>query len=526
MLVGEFEQILDVLAPFSLAESWDNVGLQVGDRSASVRRVLLALEVTEPVIEEAVAGRFDTVLTHHPLLFEPVRTLVESRPRERLLRRLVAEDINVISCHTNLDSAPGGIGDMAAAMLGLTDLEPVQHAAAGWYKLVGFIPPDHVEQVASAVFAAGAGTIGDYQGCAFSASGHGWFTPGLGASPAIGQVGSAERTPEIRWETVVPRSRLQHVVRAYVEVHPYEEPAFDVYPVEDTLPRVGLGRIGTPAMVETVEGLALRLGGELGLGRLPWTGDGSRTVSRVAVVPGSGRSLLGDVIGRAEVLVTGDVGHHDAERAEETGVALIAAPHGELEWHALKRWVPAITERVAGEEVEVITSEKWRSPWNGLGSPTTVSSGERLAQVTDGATSGTARLFVDGGSRGNPGPSAIGVVLQNEDGETVAELAQIIDDTTNNVAEYRALLAGFQLARGRGFADVEVLSDSELLVRQVNGLYKVKSDALRPLFDEAMVAMKGFRHVTVIHVEREKNADADMLVNQALDAFVEGQKRA
>ncbi len=521
MRIADLERILDDLAPFSLAESWDNSGLQVGDREATVGRVLVALEITDPVIEEALSGGFDTVVTHHPLLFAPVRTLVESRPRERMLRTLIVHGISVFSCHTNLDSARDGIADMVAAGLGLSNTAPLQPVPAGWYKLVGFIPPESLEKVAEAVFSAGAGMIGDYTDCAFSLTGQGWFTPGAGATPTVGRLHSPERTPEVRWETVVPRGRLREVIGAFVEAHPYEEPAFNIYPVEDVLPTVGLGRIGDLFPEETVESLAGRLASELHLPTIPWTGDGSRPVKRVAVVPGSGRSLIELAAARADVFVTGDLGHHDAERAAEEGLALIAAPHGELEWYAMKRWVPLLRDRLPGEQVEVTVSTCWRSPWN-HGSPEPLSA--PVAVETGGGPTAPARpfarahLFVDGGSRGNPGASAIGVVLQDDAGTPVAEFGRAIGVSTNNIAEYRALLAGLEIAAEHGFREVAIFSDSELLVKQIHGTYRVRSEGLKPLHKEALARLRTFELATIAHVDRELNAEADRLVNQALDA--------
>ena len=518
-------------------------------------RVLVSLDLTPDVVDEAVAGGFGTVITHHPLLFAPVRTLVDSHPRERLLRRVVAAGLNVISCHTNLDSAPGGLADVAAEALGLSDIRPLQPASASWCKLVGFIPPESVEKVAGAVFAAGAGVIGDYTECAFALTGQGWFTPGAEANPTIGHLNLPERTPEVRWETVVPRARLREVIEAYLAAHPYEEPAFNVFPVEDIVPRAGLGRVGDLPTAETVESLACRLAGELGLSSLPFTGDGSRPVKRVALVPGSGRSLIDQAAGRADVFVTGDVGYHDAERVEEAGLALIAAPHGELEWYALRRWIPVLSRRLANEQVTVTESNRWRSPWSdarpaglrddadsaarpaakrrpkdeSIRDAAAPASSPPLPSTPAGdhpanrvASGGAAQLYVDGGSRGNPGKSAIGVVLQDERGELLAEIGRTIGIATNNVAEYRALLTGLELARDHGIEQLQVFSDSELLVKQILGQYRVKNEGLQPLHEEAKERLKDFRRFTIKHVPREKNAHADRLVNQALDEAAAG----
>jgi putative NIF3 family GTP cyclohydrolase 1 type 2 len=254
---------LDDLAPFRLAEPGDSCGLLVGDETSCVQRLLVALELTEPVFHEAVEGHIDAVVTHHPLLFEPVGALRESNPRERLLRGLVRHGITLIACHTNVDAAQDGLADLAAQALALSDISPLRKAQAGWYKFVGFIPDGALDAVAAAVFAAGAGVIGRYTGCAFSGEGVGSFIPGPGTSPAVGHVGGHERTPEVRWETVVPRERLGTVVSAFLAAHPYEEPAFDVYPVEDILPRVGLGRVGSLPEAVAVAALAERVAAAL-----------------------------------------------------------------------------------------------------------------------------------------------------------------------------------------------------------------------------------------------------------------------
>jgi dinuclear metal center YbgI/SA1388 family protein len=369
ILVSDLLRVLERLAPWYLAQSWDNSGLQVGDEAAPVRSVLVSLELTEAVLAEAVAAGHDTVLTHHPLLFAPVRSLVESHPRERLIRGLVAHQVNLIACHTNLDAAAGGLAELAAEALGLSAQAPLEEASAGWFKFVGFVPPDALDRVAAAVFAAGAGGIGNYSDCAFAAEGTGWFTPGVGSDPAVGEVSRPERAPEVRWETVAPKTRLAAVVRAFSGAHPYEEPAFDLYPVEDVLPRVGLGRVGSLPREMTLRNLAENVALVYESPGVAWSGDGGAPVRRVAVLPGSGRGSLGSAAGRCDVLITGDIGYHDAEEAAEKGLSLIDVPHGDLEWWAFKRWAGALGEEVRSSGVAVALSEKWRAPWRQAGTP-------------------------------------------------------------------------------------------------------------------------------------------------------------
>lgn len=524
MRVADLQALLDRLAPWALAEPGDNCGLLVGAEEAAVRRMLVALELTEAVLQEAVDTGCDVIVIHHPVLYAPLRSLVESRLRERLVRRLVGEGISLFACHTNLDAAPGGLADICARELSLGEVEPLQRASAGWCKLVGFVPPESVEAVAAAVFAAGAGRIGDYRDCAFAAAGTGWFTPEAGAHPAIGSIAVPEKTPEIRWETVVPRSRMTEVVSAYVRAHPYEEPAFDIYAVDDVIPGAGLGRVGVLGERTTVASLAESVKTRFDLRHCEWSGDGFRAVRRVAVLPGSGRSLIDAAASVADVLITGDLSYHDAERAAEMGLALIVAPHEDLEWWALRRWADGLRTTLSsepfGSEVDVVTSRQWRSPWTGTDAGVVgahLDAGGSGGPGSDRSIPGRVRLRVDGGSRGNPGPSAIGVVMEDVSGREIQTLGRVIGRATNNVAEYRALIEGLEMARAAGAAEVEVLADSELLVKQMRGEYRVKNEGLKPLHAEATALVRRFAKFSIRHVPREENAMPDRLLNEALD---------
>jgi dinuclear metal center YbgI/SA1388 family protein len=535
MLVREFGELLDRLAPLALAQPGDNSGLLVGEEAASVTRVLVALELTEGVLAEALDRDCDAVLTHHPLLYAPLRSLVDSpsRPgsKERLALGLVRAGVSLFAWHTNLDAAPGGLASICADALALRDQVPLQRAAAGWYKLVGFIPQEALDRVAAAVFAAGAGRIGNYKECAYAVEGVGWFTAEAGAHPAVGSVAVPERTPEVRWETVVPRARVGEVVSAFVRAHPYEEPAFDLYPVEDVLPRAGLGRVGDLPESLTLAALAQRVEEVFSLPGCRFAGEAERVVSRVAVLPGSGRGALESARG-CDVLVTGDVSYHDAERAAELGVALVVVPHEALEWWALKKWALRLATEVSPHGVEILTSQAWCSPWQMMGGQASPKSTGALApnsrdafatgkpdvpQPTAEPQVAAVRLWIDGGSRGNPGPSAIGVVMKDLSGKVLRTLAKPIGWATNNVAEYRALLAGLSLAREVGAREVEVVADSELLVKQMRGEYQVKNGGLIPLHQEARRVARDFARFTIRHVPREENCVADALVNQALN---------
>ncbi|MBC7293177.1 MAG: Nif3-like dinuclear metal center hexameric protein, partial [Thermoleophilia bacterium] len=390
---------------------------------------------------------------------------------------------------------------------------------------------------------AGAGRIGNYEGCAFAVEGQGWFTAQPGAHPAVGEVAQPERVSEVRWETVVPRQRVAAAIRAYIAAHPYEEPAFDLYPVEDVRPGAGLGRVGrlpAPMSLGNFAGHVARTFGGL---IVRYSGSPETVVERVAIMPGSGRQFVEASAALADVLVTGDLGYHEAERAAELGISLVVVSHGDLEWWALKRWAEKLRQELREGGVEVIVSQAWTSPWADV--PATAgaaaqSSGTSLQpqplfepsdemaaspqQVLLPERAGKSlRLRVDGGSRGNPGEAAIGVVLEDEAGRVVDQLSRRIGVTTNNVAEYKALLAGLELAAHHGATKLQVLTDSQLLARQLTGSYRVRNKNLQELHRRAQQLLESFAAVDVVHVLREENTAADDLVNAALDGVANGQ---
>ena len=547
MLVEDLERVLEGLAPGTLTEPWDNTGLLVGRRGTEISKVIVALDLTEDVVVEAVTGGFQAVITHHPLLFTPLRRVTDADRRGMLVSQLIAADVAYFAAHTNLDGAVGGLCDLVAQELGLLDLHPLVRAAAGRKKFVGFVPPEAIERVSGAVFAAGAGRIGDYRDAAFAGSGEGAFVPGA-AAPRVGRPGRPERVAELRWETIVPTERLAAVINAYLEAHPYEEPAFDVYPLENVLVRGGEGRVGSTRAAMSLLSLAETAAEAFGLSEVTYAGDGERIVDRVAVVTGSGGSLMEVAAGRADVFVTGDLHYHDAERAADLGLDLIVLPHGRLEAWAMRRWTETLDGALRTWSVSARFSALGRSPWHAVRPVSGVRSDpgtpvdkvarlfdlEQAAGVESSGEAGAAPrgnlptaddeppvyvLRTDGGSRGNPGPSAIGVILEDDQGTVLEEIGACIGTATSNQAEYQALITGLETAVDRGVRRLLILADSELLVRQMRQEYKVRNAVLKELYLQARALVRQFDRVEIKHVPREENVAADALVNRALDGL-------
>ncbi len=237
--------VLDRLYNPAWAESWDAVGLVTGDPEQQVRRILFAVDPMRTVVDEAIEGDFDLLVTHHPLLLRGVNSVAATTPKGRVVHELIRSNTALHVCHTNADNANPGVSDALAAALGLRDTRPLKAMPSEpMDKLVVFVPIDETQAMIDALAKAGAGQIGDYDRAAWSGVGEGTFRPLEGANPAIGQVGDIEVVPEKRLEMILPRRNRRIVVEALVAAHSYEEPAFDLYELAQLPSERGGGRVG------------------------------------------------------------------------------------------------------------------------------------------------------------------------------------------------------------------------------------------------------------------------------------------
>ena len=368
--VGQWLGLVDALYPEASAESWDSVGLQVGAPDWPVARVLVTLDVTGAVVEEAADGPPTLVLAHHPLLFRPLASLTPSTASGRTALAAARRGVAVAAAHTNLDVATDGAGtsDPVADLLGLEDTAPLDvETRDGPVKLVTFTPPEATEAVLDALAAAGAGTIGEYERCSFRVRGTGTFRPSATAAPHVGDVGVDNAEEEDRIEIEVPRRRVGAVVRALLAAHPYEEVAYDLHPTITGADR-GLGLVGTLPQPRALRDVAAAIRTGLPAPALRFAGDPARELRRVAVVGGAGDSHIGAALGSgADVLVTGDLRHHVALDALELGLALIDAGHHATESAALPAWMDRL--EVARDErgltASLVRSAVPTEPWSG-----------------------------------------------------------------------------------------------------------------------------------------------------------------
>ncbi|WP_409341312.1 Nif3-like dinuclear metal center hexameric protein [Paenibacillus sp. MBLB4367] len=322
-------QLFEQLAPKHFAMPDDKIGLQLGTLNKEIRKVLIALDVTEAVVEEAISEKAELIIAHHAIIFRPLAHLRTDLPAGRLYEKLIKHDIAVYIAHTNLDVAEGGINDMLAEALELSELRHVTEVhTEKLKKLVVFVPEDHQENVRQALFKAGAGWIGKYSHCSFNIEGTGTFLPRDGADPYIGEQGKMEQVREIRLETIVPESLERRAVQAMLKAHPYEEVAYDLYPMDLKGRIFGLGRVGKLAAPTTLGEFAEYVKRALELPSVRVVGDLNRPVAKAAVLGGAGAKFVRDAqFAGADVLVTGDIDYHTAQDALAAGFAIIDAGH-------------------------------------------------------------------------------------------------------------------------------------------------------------------------------------------------------
>ena len=368
--VGDWLGLVDAHWPMRTASGWDAVGLHVGARDWPVQRVLVALDVTPAVVEEAATEEHTLVLAHHPLLLSGIERLTPATAAGRLALQAARAGVAIAAAHTNLDVAADGTGtsDPVAEVVGLEDVRPLttELRDSRDTKLVVFVPQDDTAGVLDAIAAAGGGSIGDYQRCSFRVVGTGTFTPRGDAEPHIGSVDEPEEVTEDRLEVVVPRSRLGEVVAAMRDAHPYEEVAHDVFPMVAGA-EVGFGRVGRLPEPTPLATVAATIREQLPSPHLRVAGDRDRVVEVVATVGGSGMSLAGAARrAGADVFVTGDCKHHDVLDALATGLAVIDAGHHGTEAAAMPAFRAALAADAEhrGLTAAVLGSTVDTDPWS------------------------------------------------------------------------------------------------------------------------------------------------------------------
>jgi dinuclear metal center YbgI/SA1388 family protein len=318
MKLKEISSFLDSAIPLSYQESYDNCGLQVGSISNEIKSALISLDVTDAVVDEAISSGSGLIVSHHPLIFGTVKKLTEASDTERIVAKCIKNDIAVYSAHTNLDFMNGGVSMKMAEKLGIEDASVLQPLKNHLLKLVVFVPESYLEKVMDAVFEAGAGVTGNYDKCSFSLPGTGTFRAGQKANPFVGKKGKLHFEREARFETIMFEEIRLKVIDAMLSVHPYEEPAYDIYRVENDCSHAGSGAVGNLREPMPVKKFLKFVSEVFSSESIRYASAGNINISRVALCGGAGSFLLKKAISSgADAFITADVKYHTFLEAEK-----------------------------------------------------------------------------------------------------------------------------------------------------------------------------------------------------------------
>lgn len=353
MIVQTICEILEDFAPLSLQESYDNCGLQVGNLQMEISSVLICIDVTEAVVEEALNKKCNLIVSHHPLIFGGLKKIVGSNEVQRCVQLAIKNDIAIYSAHTNADNVLEGVSGYMAKLLKLKNQKVLQAKASSLLKLVVFVPNEQAGLLRQTLFQAGAGDIGEYDSCSYNLSGTGTFRAGNNANPFVGKINEYHSEPETRIEVVLPVYNKPKVLSALLKNHPYEEPAYDFYLLQNEWERAGLGIVGD--LDKPIKELDF-----LHLLKQVFKADGIRhtkllgkEIQRVALCGGAGSEFLGKAITcNADVYISGDFKYHDFFLADNN-ILVADIGHFESEQFTKELFCEVITKKIPTFAVQI-----------------------------------------------------------------------------------------------------------------------------------------------------------------------------
>lgn len=317
MLVKEITQFIEELAPLSFQETYDNAGLLVGNSSSEINGVLITLDITEAVIDEAIQKNLNMVIGHHPLIFSGLKKITGKNEIERCVIKAIKNDIAIYAAHTNLDSVHGGVNSKICEKLNLKNCKVLSPVSDHLKKLVTFVPLAEIDKVREAVFNAGSGNIGNYDSCSFNTKGTGSFRGNESTNPFVGEKGELHFEEEIRFETIFPKHIQGKVISALLNAHPYEEVAYDIYPLENKYEQAGIGMIGELETTTDEIAFLQQIKETFNCKVVKHTNLLNKPIKKVAVAGGSGSTYLRNAISaKADIFISGDFKYHQYFEAE------------------------------------------------------------------------------------------------------------------------------------------------------------------------------------------------------------------
>lgn len=365
LTTGDVFSILEQWAPKSLAYDWDPVGLQVGSYSEPVKKIMVTLDVDDRVIDEAIEQGVNLIIAHHPLLFNPLKSINVESTKGKIVQTLIRNNITVYASHTNLDIADGGVNDIISEKLGLVNTGVlIETGEIKMHKVVVFVPKDHTATLERVIGEAGGGLIGNYRDSNFKVEGEGTFRPIEGANPFIGEKNTLTNVQETRIETIVAENELDYVIQEIKRVHPYEEVAYDIYPTNNKGSIYGLGRIGKWTNEKTVSAVIQKIKETLNMTHVRFVGDENKLIQKVAIVGGSGEKFIAAAKEQgADLYITGDVTYHAAQDAEQLDLAVIDAGHY-IEYVMKEATVKYLDKQEALKEIDCVVSMIHTDPFS------------------------------------------------------------------------------------------------------------------------------------------------------------------
>lgn len=352
---SDIMNLIEELSPSKYAYEWDNVGLIIGKKDKNIDKIMVALDATESVVDEAIKIKADMIITHHPIIFKGIKKITSDDFIGRKIMKLIENEICLYSLHTNYDTV-GSLSELLAQKLNLLQPQLLDITYQdSFYKLVVFVPESHFEQLRNALSEEGAGHIGKYSHCTFSTLGEGTFKPLENTNPYIGEQGQLEKVKEIRLETIVPKSKLKNIIKTMLNVHPYEEVAYDVFHLENTGKSYGIGYIGFMQEEYTLKTIANKVKEVLELDSIRVYGSLDKKIKKVAVSPGKGLSNIKNAIKqKADVFITGDIDYHTAIDALQDKLALIDAGHFGTEHIMVEAIINYLENNLQNDDIKII----------------------------------------------------------------------------------------------------------------------------------------------------------------------------
>ncbi len=346
MTVKDVISLIEEIAPVSLQESYDNAGLNVGNPNNKVSGVLCTLDVTLEVLQEAIDLKANLILAHHPLIFQGLKSLTGKNEVEQIIIKAIQNNVSIYAGHTNMDNVMLGVNSKICEKLQLQNCKILSPVKNHLLKLVTFVPTQHVDVVRTALFDAGAGHIGNYDCCSYNSEGNGSFRALEGTTPFVGEKNKLHFEEETKIEVILPKHLKKNILSALISNHPYEEVAYDLYPLENENPSIGAGMIGTLKETTTLNNLLIRLKNDFYAEGIRYTGDVNKEIQKIAVCGGSGAFLIDQAKRKnADAFITGDIKYHQFFEGSEK-LSLVDIGHYESEQFTKNIFYEAVMKKM------------------------------------------------------------------------------------------------------------------------------------------------------------------------------------